>query len=353
MNPIFWRGKKVFLTGHTGFKGSWMSLWLQSLGADVTGYSLEPPTKPSLFDEANVYTGMTSIIGDIRDRKNLSDAFAEAQPEIVFHMAAQPLVRASYREPIETFETNVMGTLHVCEAMRSAGSVRAAVIITTDKCYENRELDKPFTEDQPLGGRDPYSASKGCTEIAAASWRESFLSSDLDTALATARAGNVIGGGDWAEDRLLPDIFRALGKGEAVRIRSPHSIRPWQHVLEPLSGYLSLAERLYVHGKEYAEGWNFGPDLDDAQPVEEVVRQMCSIWGDNATWVVDHGEHPHEAQFLKLDITKAKTKLDWHPVWRLPEALRQSTIWQKAWIQGHDMRKLCLEQIHQHEQEAR
>jgi CDP-glucose 4,6-dehydratase len=345
MDDAFWKGKRVFVTGHTGFKGAWLSLMLQSAGAVVTGYALDPPTNPSLFEAARVGEGMTSIIGDIRDREKLGAALSQAKPDIAFHLAAQALVRLSYQQPIETFETNTMGTLYFCDALRNAQTARAAVVITTDKCYDNKELDEPFAEDQPMGGHDPYSASKGCAELAVASWRASYLAGEGETALATARAGNVIGGGDWAADRLVPDIFRALEEGRAVRIRNPHAIRPWQHVLEPLSGYLTLAERLYREGKAYAEGWNFGPEAGDAQSVEHVVRKVCAWWGEGASWQTDAGEHPHEAQFLRLDITKAKERLGWRPRLNLDAALEATAYWQKSFMQGMDAQKLCLEQI--------
>jgi len=347
MRPEFWRGKKVLVTGHTGFKGGWLALWLQSLGAEVTGYSLEAPTTPALFNEARVAEGMKHRIGDIRDLAAVQRAFAEAQPEIVIHMAAQPLVRLSYQQPVETYATNVMGTVHVLEAARHAGSVRAIVNITTDKCYENREWVWGYREDEPMGGYDPYSNSKGCAELVASAYRRSFLAGS-NIAMATARAGNVIGGGDWALDRLLPDILRALEKSEPVLIRNPHSIRPWQHVLEPLSGYLHLAETLYENGQQDAEGWNFGPRDEDAQPVQWIVERMCAAWGDGARWTQQPGEHPHEAHYLKLDISKARARLNWAPRWSLDQALERIIEWHQAWRAGADMRSLCLQQISQY-----
>ena len=272
----FWRGRRVFLTGHTGFKGGWLALWLQRLGADVTGYALDPPTTPSLFAVARVGAGMRSIINDIRDAETLAQAMREAQPEIVIHMAAQPLVRYSYQAPVETYATNVMGTVHLLEAVRQTDSVRAVVNVTSDKCYENREWVWGYRENEPMGGYDPYSNSKGCAELVTAAYRNSYFNpaqySQHGVALASARAGNVIGGGDWAEDRLIPDILRAIAAGEAVNIRSPHAIRPWQHVLEPLSGYLLLAQRLIEDGPAHAEGWNFGPSEEDARPVQWIVE---------------------------------------------------------------------------------
>ncbi len=340
----FWLGKRVLLTGHTGFKGSWLSLWLQAMGAEVAGVALAPPTSPSLFEVAHVSAGMTHHIADIRDYASIAPLFATLQPEIVFHLAAQPLVRASYQQPLETYATNVMGTAHVLEAARQAGSVRAIVNITTDKCYENHEWVWGYRESDPMGGHDPYSSSKGCAELVSSAYRNSFLKA-AGIALATARAGNVIGGGDWADDRLLPDILRALENGTPVPIRNPHAIRPWQHVLEPLSGYLRLAERLYTQGQSYAEGWNFGPNDDDARPVQWIVEHLCAIWGGDARWQTQPGEHPHEASFLKLDTSKARQQLGWQPRWSLQEALAHVVQWHKAWRNGENMRILCMQQI--------
>ena len=349
VNATFWQGKKVLVTGHTGFKGSWLSLWLQSMGAEVTGYALAPPTHPSLFEVAEVGLSMTNIIGDIRDLDNLQAVLAEHQPEIVIHMAAQPLVRYSYQNPVETYSTNVMGTVNQLEAVRKTPSVKAVVNITTDKCYENREWAWGYRENEPMGGYDPYSNSKGCAELVSAAYRSSFFNTDTyavhGVALATARAGNVIGGGDWAEDRLIPDIMRAITQGQPVNIRNPHAIRPWQHVLEPLSGYLVLAKKLYEEGPAYAEGWNFGPNDQDAQPVQWIVERLTQAWGDGASWHVDEGDHPHEAHYLKLDCSKAKSRLDWHPKWHLDEALGRIVDWQKQYQQGADMKLLTLAQI--------
>jgi len=346
----FFHGKKILLTGHTGFKGSWLSLWLQSMGAEVVGYALAPPTMPSLFEEAKVGQGMVSVIGDIRDLEHLRTVFAEHQPEIVIHMAAQPLVRYSYIEPVETYSTNVMGTVNLLEAVRSTPSVKAVVNVTTDKCYENREWAWGYRENEAMGGYDPYSSSKGCAELVTAAYRQSFfqlstLNPQLSTALASARAGNVIGGGDWAEDRLIPDIMRAIGEGRPVHIRNPHAIRPWQHVLEPLSGYLLLAQKLYEQGATFAEGWNFGPNDADAKSVQWIVERLTASWGEGASWVLDGGKHPHEAHYLKLDCSKAKGRLDWHPRWHLDEALAKIVDWQKSYQQGADMKAITLEQI--------
>jgi CDP-glucose 4,6-dehydratase len=349
MNPTFWQGRRVLLTGHTGFKGSWLSLWLQSMGAKVTGYALAPPTKPSLFEIADVSQGMTSVIGDIRDLTKLQTVFAEHRPEIVIHMAAQPLVRYSYQNPVETYSTNVMGTVHLLEAVRNTPGVKAVVNITTDKCYENREWVWGYRENEPMGGFDPYSNSKGCAELVSAAYRSSFFNANNyaqhGVATATVRAGNVIGGGDWAKDRLIPDILSAFEQGRKVDIRNPHAIRPWQHVMEPLRGYFTLAEQLFEHGPSFGEGWNFGPNDEDAKPVGWIVEQMATLWGADAQWQVDEGEHPHEANYLKLDISKARSRLDWHPALRLKDALALIIDWSKQRAAGTNMRQLTLNQL--------
>jgi CDP-glucose 4,6-dehydratase len=347
-NPNFWRGKRVFLTGHTGFKGSWLSLWLQSLGAEVTGYALTPPTKPNLFEVAGVTTGMTSVSADIRDLPTLQRAMQMAQPNIVIHMAAQALVRLSYAEPVETYATNVMGTVHVLESVRHTPSVKAVVVVTTDKCYENKEWPWGYRENEPMGGHDPYSSSKGCAELVTAAYRTSFFQQH-GVAVATARAGNVIGGGDWAADRLVPDILRAFEQNQPVVIRNPQATRPWQHVLEPLSGYLSLAERLYTNGQAYAESWNFGPKEDDARPVQWIVENLVRSWGNGASWQQDGGVHPHEANYLKLDISKANGRLGWKPRWTLGTALEHITSWHQSWLRQDNMKQLCLAQVQQYE----
>jgi CDP-glucose 4,6-dehydratase len=353
VNPSFWQGKKVLLTGHTGFKGSWLSLWLQAMGAEVTGYALAPPTNPSLFEVAEVGSGMTSIIGDIRDLEKLQAVFAKYQPEIVIHMAAQPLVRYSYQNPVETYSTNVMGTVNLLEAVRNKSGVKAVVNITTDKCYENREWVWGYRENEPMGGYDPYSNSKGCAELVSAAYRSSFFNADSyaqhGVALATVRAGNVIGGGDWAQDRLIPDILAAFEQNKLVDIRNPHAIRPWQHVMEPLRGYLTLAEHLYEQGSAFAEGWNFGPNDEDAKPVGWIVEQMAALWGNEAQWQIDTGEHPHEAHYLKLDISKARSRLDWHPVLRLNDALKLIIDWSKHRQAGANVRQLTLTQINHYQ----
>jgi CDP-glucose 4,6-dehydratase len=344
MNQDFWRDKRVLITGHTGFKGSWLSLWLQYLGVKLRGLALTPPTKPSLFDVARVSECMEHSVTDIRDFIAVQKQMDEFKPEIVIHMAAQPLVRLSYVLPIETYATNVMGTVHVLEAARQCGSVKAIVNITTDKCYENHEWVWGYRETEPMGGSDPYSSSKGCAELVSAAYRQSFLSS-AGISMATARAGNVIGGGDWALDRLVPDILRALESSSPVQIRNPNAIRPWQHVLEPLSGYLLLAEKLFTQGQPYAEGWNFGPDDKDAWPVSWIVENLCDAWGSSASWAMQPGVHPHEAGYLKLDISKARQLLNWSPRWPLDRALIQITDWHQAWLSGQDMRSKCLQQI--------
>ena len=349
MNPAFWKGKRVFISGHTGFKGSWLSLWLQELGAKVTGYSLPPPTSPNLFETINVADGMVSILGDVRDLYVLKGAMLEAQPEIVIHMAAQPLVRLSYDQPVETYVTNVMGTVHVLESVRHTPGIRAVLNITTDKCYENKEWEWGYRETEPMGGNDPYSNSKGCAELVTSAYRASYFSADTysthGVALASARAGNVIGGGDWAKDRLIPDILFAFEKSKPVKIRNPHAIRPWQHVMEPLRGYLMLAERLYVDGAAFSGGWNFGPYAYDSKPVDWIVREMARRWSTTARWEVDPKIQPHESKYLRLDISKAGHHLKWQPVIQLHDALELIVYWEQARLAGRDMRTITLSQI--------
>jgi len=354
MSADFWRNKRVFLTGHTGFKGSWLSLWLQSMGADVTGFALAPNTQPSLFEAARVGQGMTSIIGDVRDLSQLRDAVAKAKPEVVIHMAAQPLVRYSYAHPVETYATNVMGSVHLLDAVRQVGGVKAVVMVTSDKCYENREWVWSYRENEAMGGYDPYSNSKGCSELVTAAYRSSFFNpADHAThgvGVASGRAGNVIGGGDWALDRLIPDIVRAIEQGREVVIRSPHAIRPWQHVLEPLSGYLLLARKLYENGSAFAEGWNFGPHEHEAQTVGWIVERLAKIWGDGASYRIDTAAaNLHEAHYLKLDCSKAHMQLGWHPHWNLQHTLEKIAEWHKGYQQGEDMHAMTLSQIHEYE----
>lgn len=349
INKDFWKGKRVLITGHTGFKGSWLSLWLQAEGAQVVGYALAPPTNPSLFEAAKVGKGMTSVIGDIRDLAKLQTVFTEYQPEIVVHMAAQPLVRHSYIEPVETYSTNVMGTVNLFEAVRSTDSVRAVVNVTSDKCYENREWVWGYRENDAMGGYDPYSNSKGCAELVTAGYRNSYFHPDTyathGVAVASVRAGNVIGGGDWAEDRLIPDIMRTITQGKPVKIRNPHAIRPWQYVLEPLAGYLLLAQKLYKEGTACAEGWNFGPNDEDAKSVQWITDRLTRSWGGNASWQLDEGDHPHEAHYLKLDCSKAKIRLGWQPKWHLEDALDAISYWYRAYQDGQDMSDITLHQI--------
>ncbi|GFE58130.1 CDP-glucose 4,6-dehydratase [Geobacter sp. AOG1] len=352
MESTFWKGKRVFLTGHTGFKGSWLVLWLNALGAKVTGYALVPPTDPSLFELCRLDELVHSLVADIRDGDTLSRAMADADPEIVIHMAAQPLVRDSYKIPVETYATNVMGTVNLLESVRNCNSVKAVVNVTTDKCYENREWVWGYRENEAMGGHDPYSSSKACSELVTAAYRSSYFNpksyEDHGVALATARAGNVIGGGDWATDRLIPDCLRALLMGNKISIRNPHAIRPWQHVLEPLSGYMLLAQKLYEEGPRFATGWNFGPDDNDAKPVEWIVRRMCADWGERASYEIDKGEHPHEAHYLKLDCSKVKAELGWHPRWNLNKAIDSSIEWARAFQQNRDMRDVCFQQIEEY-----
>ena len=345
VDGTFWNGKKVFLTGHTGFKGSWTSLWLQSMGAIVKGYSLAPNTSPSLFTEAHIAKVMDSEIGDIRDLQQISKSMLAFNPDILIHMAAQPLVRLSYLEPVDTYTTNVIGTVNVLEAARSCNNLKAIVSVTTDKCYENMEWEWGYRENEAMGGHDPYSSSKGCAELVTSAYRRSFFNTKNSASLASARAGNVIGGGDWAADRLIPDILRAFEKSEPVVIRNPLSTRPWQHVLEPISGYLVLAQELYTNGDQYAEAWNFGPKDDDCKPVNWILDQMVASWGDDASWQLDKNNNPHEAGFLKLDCSKAANRLKWQPKWSLQETLKLIIEWHQIFINGGDVQQQCLKEI--------
>ncbi|MEH6607783.1 MAG: CDP-glucose 4,6-dehydratase [Halioglobus sp.] len=343
ITPAFWQGKKVYLTGHTGFKGGWLSIWLASLGAVVKGYSLAPSTSPNLFDIGDVGKCVESEIGDIRDYDSLFDSMQQFSPEIVFHMAAQPLVRLSYQQPLETYAVNVMGTANVLEAVRNCNSVKSIVIITTDKCYENNEWPWGYRESDPMGGVDPYSSSKGCAELVSASYRRSFLAS-MNIGVATTRAGNVVGGGDWADDRLIPDILRSFDAGMPVVIRNPKATRPWQHVLEPLSGYLTLAEELYLDPLEYAGPWNFGPNDQDVKPVDWILDKMTEFWP-GSRWELDESPNPHEAGSLKLDISKAKAGLGWTPTWDLEYTLQSILQWHAAWKGKSDMHLFCVNEI--------
>lgn len=351
VDPLFWRNKKVFLTGHTGFKGSWLSLWLSSMGAKVTGYALTPNTTPNLFGVLGI-EGLIekSLIGDIRDLVALQKAMTEAKPDVVIHMAAQPLVRYSYANPVETYATNVMGTVHVLESARHTPSVRATVVVTTDKCYENKEWAWGYRETEPMGGYDPYSNSKGCAELVTSAYRQSYFSSLSSTnKVASARVGNVIGGGDWSDDRLVPDAIKAFEDNLPLMIRNPLATRPWQHVLEPLSGYLILAQALYQDdGDQFASGWNFGPNDGDNRSVQEVVELLISEWGQPALWEKEGAQQPHEAHLLKLDCSKARQQLGWIPRWNLEIATKKIVQWQKAYQLKENMQEISLAQINQY-----
>lgn len=347
----FYKDKRLFITGHTGFKGSWLALWLTELGARVYGYSLSPPTDPNLFTLINLTERLGGhIISDIRDRKALEDAIHDAQPEIVFHLAAQSLVRKGYSDPVYTYETNIMGTVNLLEAIRHTDSVKACVIVTSDKCYENQEWVWPYRETDALGGIDPYSSSKACAEIITASYRKSFLSPKA--AVATVRAGNVIGGGDWAQDRLIPDFIRAVIKREVINVRYPEAIRPWQHVLEPLYGYLLLAEKLYNNGSPYSGAWNFGPDATDTRPVKWILEYLKAHFK-GASWYSDPSKQPEETLTLKLDSSKAHTFLGWRPLWQIEKALDETAKWYKAYLNGEDMKIETLKQIREYDAQIR
>lgn len=346
MHPEFWRNRKVLLTGHTGFKGAWLALWLERLGAEVVGLALAPPTEPSLFELARVGEGISSLEADIRDRDAVRDALERQGTEVLLHLAAQSLVRRGYREPLETFSTNVMGTAKVLEAARRVGSVRAVVVVTSDKCYENRESDHGYREEERLGGHDPYSASKACAELVAAAYRDAYFSApESAVSVATARAGNVVGGGDWAEDRLIPDLLRGLESGKPIPIRNPGAVRPWQHVLEPLAGYLALAEALWSAGEEHAGAWNFGPEARDLKTVGEIADHLCRQWTPPGEWIHDDGDHPRETGLLHVDSGKARRQLGWRPRWNIDRTLDSILEWHRARAAGDDMRQVTLRQI--------
>ena len=353
LNRSFWKGRHVFLTGHTGFKGGWLSLWLHALGAEVTGYALAPPTQPSLFEQAEVSSTVHSIFADLRDYPRLKAVLAECRPEVVLHMAAQSVVRRGYEDPVETYSTNVLGTVHLLEALRQLGHRCVVVNVTSDKCYANREWVWGYRENEPMGGRDPYSSSKGCAELVTTAYRESFFPLSAiehhGVAVASARAGNAIGGGDWTGDQLIPDLIRAFRSGQPCLIRNPSAIRPWQFVLEPLRGYLMLAERLTEDGHRFASAWNFGPDDADAKPVSWIVEELARSWGDHASWNQDFRAHPQESHSLKLDTSKARTCLDWRPMLPLNRALEWIVEWYKAFQAGADLRRLTQTQIERYE----
>lgn len=342
-NNIY-KGKKVFVTGHTGFKGSWLTLWLNSLGAEVIGYSLPPNTEPSLFNVLDLKNKCISIFGDIRDKEWLNKVFTEHKPEVVFHLAAQPLVRLSYFEPVETYETNVIGSLNVLEAARKCSSVKAFVNVTTDKCYENKEISRGYREDEPMGGHDMYSSSKGCVEIMSASYRRSFLQGAKPYAMATSRAGNVIGGGDWAADRLIPDCVRFINKNKPIEIRNPIAVRPWQHVLEPLSGYLLLGQKLLEEGEKFTEGFNFGPNQESVLTVADVAKRVVENYGKGEV-IVHKKDDLHEANLLMLDIEKARKVLNWKPVYSADEAIKNTVEWYKKFYNNEKMLEFSIEQI--------
>ncbi len=353
LNRTFWQGRNVFITGHTGFKGSWLSLWLHAMGAKVTGYALDPPTEPSLFEQARVGECVRSIHGDVRDFARLKSAIAECDPEVVLHMAAQSVVRYGYEEPVETYATNVMGTVHLLEAVRKLGRPCVVVNVTSDKCYQNQEWVWGYRESDPMGGHDPYSNSKGCAELVTSAYRDSYFSASAmaqsGAVLASVRAGNVIGGGDWTANQLVPDLIRAFQGRRPCRIRNPAAIRPWQFVMEPLHGYLLLCEKLAAEGSRFASGWNFGPAQADAKPVSWIADTLATSWGDGASWVYDGGKHPGEAQMLRLDISKATADLDWAPVLPLPRALEWIVEWYSAFAAGDDIRSITNLQIERYQ----
>jgi CDP-glucose 4,6-dehydratase len=354
MEAAFWKDKRVLITGHTGFKGSWLSLWLQRKGTRVIGFALPPPTTPSFFEIGELASSMVSIEGDVRDLMHLVAVIENHKPEILIHMAAQSLVRYSYQHPLETYETNVMGTLNVLEAIRQTQTVRAALIITSDKCYKNDERAQGYRESDAMGGNDPYSSSKGCAELVTAAYCNSFLSekesSEPAISIASARAGNVIGGGDWSADRLIPDIVRAVINNKTLVIRNPNAIRPWQHVLEPLNGYLVLIENLWTQGSQFEGGWNFGPIDDDCKPVDWILKAMNNLWEGGIQWELDTAENPSEASFLKVDSSKARNLLGWSTKLSVNQALCWVVRWYQGYLNKENMRRLSEEQIQRYEE---
>lgn len=344
----FWKNKRILVTGHTGFKGSWLCIILKELGANIIGYSLEPNTNPNLYSEAKIEKDIISIIGDIRDYQKFQKCLDKYKPEIIIHMAAQPLVRYSYKYPIETFSTNVMGTLNVLQASRYCKSLKSVVIVTTDKCYENIGKKQGYKENDPMGGYDPYSSSKGCCELLISSYRRSYFNNKNTPNIASVRAGNVIGGGDWSNDRLIPDILKCFENSKTIKVRNPKSVRPWQHVIEPLFGYLILTQNLTLNFNQFSEGWNFGPDDENCKSVEWILKNMIKLWDKKFKWEFDNDINPHEASFLKLDCSKAKEKLDWRPLWDLEYSLKLIVEWHKKWLLGKNVKHICKEQINQY-----
>lgn len=348
INRDFWKNRRVFLTGHTGFMGGWLALWLTRLGAKVNGYALPPPTDPCFFAAAGLAGDVASVMGDVRDLPALRRAVIEARPDIVMHLAAQPLVRRAHADPVETFGTNVMGTVNLLEAMRGCAGLKAAVVVTSDKVYDNREKNEGYAEDDRLGGREPYGSSKACAELVTRAYRQSYFENGaVNVGIATARAGNVIGGGDFAEDRIVPDAVRAFAAGEPLVVRNPAATRPWQHVLEPLAGYLMLAENLAEAPQSWSDGWNFGPEETDAKPVSWLAAEMCRLWGSGAAWIPANAQapQPYEAKLLSVNIAKAKTELGWHPAWQVARAAGATVVWYKDFVEGRDTRKRSLDQI--------
>tara|TARA_B100000745_G_C20122131_1_gene384216 strand:+ start:207 stop:1274 length:1068 start_codon:yes stop_codon:yes gene_type:complete len=352
MDSNFWKNKKVLLTGHTGFKGSWLSLWLQKLDVDLIGYSKSVPTKPSLFELANVEERMTSVMGDVIDLQHITDIIEKHNPDIVIHMAAQSLVYKSYADPIETFQTNVIGTVNILEAVRKSSKKCVVINVTSDKCYENQELERGYREDDPMGGYDPYSSSKGCAELVTSAFRNSFFNrsnyEEHGIAVASVRAGNAIGGGDWAENRLVPDIIRSILDKKPIKIRSANAVRPWQHVLEPLRGYLELTEKIWKDNSEYSGGWNFGPNDKDVKPVSWIVENIIKMWGDDIQWIANNENCQHETSFLKLDCSKSKSGLKWNPKIDLELGLKWTVDWYKQYEQKNDLKKFTENQIEEY-----
>ena len=348
MSSDFWSGKKVFISGHTGFKGSWLSLWLHSLGSQITGYALAPSTEPNLFSVLGIEKSIIDHRDDVRDLSSLKSVIKSSEPEIIIHMAAQSLVRESYKDPVGTYATNVIGTVNLLEAARSCGSVRVILVVTSDKCYENREIDYEYRETDPLGGHDAYSSSKGCAELVTSAFRRSFYDASTLIAVASARAGNVIGGGDWSSNRIIPDAIRSFSSDQKLLVRSPDAIRPWQHVLEPLSGYMTLCEKMWDQPLKFSDGWNFGP-LESISEVEKIMDRVSDLWGENAEWERSIVDQPYEATLLKLDIAKAKNKLGWAPKWDLDTALEKTVSWYKSYYNGENVGEMSLKQIEEYQ----